>query len=123
MLQRGFAQIGVCGKKHFSRSTDVVSLYVNTAVCVCLFDSFRVCAGALGKSLEDVDGLHLTADTERIFHTTSTAAAAAAAAAEEEEAGLGKGEGEWGEWGEAGGVPLVCVHLLLTRHVIKVKCV
>ena len=87
-----------------------------TLLCVCLFDSFRVCAGALGKSLEDVDGLHLTADTERIFHTTSTAAAA-----EEEEAGLGNGEGRG--WGGAGGVPLVCVHLLLTRHVIKVKCV
>ena len=119
MLQRGFTQIGMCGRKHFSRSTDVVSLYAHTAVYV--FDSFRVCAGMLGKSLEDVDGLHLTADTERIFHTTSTAAAAAAAA--EDEAGWGDGEGEGDARGEAGGVPLVCVHLLLTRHVVKVQCV
>ena len=118
MLQRGFTQIGICGRKHFSRSTDVVSLYVHTAVYV--FDSFRVCAGMLGKSLEDVDGLHLTADTERIFHTTSTAAAAAAA---EEEAGWGEGEGESEGEGGARGEPLVCVHLLLTRHVVKVQCV
>ena len=114
MLQRGFTQIGMCGRKHFYRNTDVVSLYV--------YDSFRVCAGMLGKSLEDVDGLHLTADTERIFHTTSSAVAAA-----EEEAGWGEGEGksegEGGARGEAGCGPLVCVHLLLTRHVVKVQCV
>ena len=106
-------------------STSLAALTLYHCMCTLLaaayvFDSFRVRAGALGKSLEDVDGLHLTADTERIFHTTSSAVAAAAA---EEEAGWGEGEGEGGAWGEAGCGPLVCVHLLLTRHVVKVQCV